>query len=631
MMKKKILVGCFGTLIVILSSFFVYPSTGSMQSYEGIDIQISDMLSQGRGIIITTTQKEWLGVKHSGSHAIDINNDSIDDLFIGGDEMRIFFGHAGGWSNHTVSEADATIINSVSTMQISNPVGVGDVNNDSFPDVLMASLWDLSKGSLNTSTMAKAYLFFGGDKSDWTVGTPVSNANATFIAEKVGDYMGHGMDGVGDVNNDGYDDIVITSEFNDQTGDDAGKAYLILGRSSNDWNKTTNITDAVSASFLGNSSMLWFGANAAGVGDANNDGFDDFLISANKNPGRIIYLIFGRSLDKWHKNVPIEDVANITFLISTEGDYGGYTGRYLSGLGDVNNDGLDDFAFGAYNDNEGGTIAGQVFLFFGRNPNQWPSTPITVNASNYANASFLGSTPYENAGFSVSGAGDINGDGYDDILIGATGVNPKAYVIFGRTNGWVMDQSLSLANYSFTGDYPYLLTKTNSFFAFDVSGIGDINNDNYADFSISAPFLNNDLGMIFVIFGNTSWPLPLPTITIDSPISTAYSTGRISISLSGNAEAYWYSIAGVDGSNQTWTSPISRNLADGIYTLHAYGNNSVGNVAHNSVTFTISTPKTTTSTTTTTTTTITKTSWNVLFLLLSLFLMLPLSRRKRKS
>jgi hypothetical protein len=308
---------------------------------------------------------------------------------------------------------------------------------------MMASLWDVSKGYVQYFTMSEAYLFFGGNNSEWIVGTPVTNADVTFIAEKFGDYMGHGMDGVGDCNNDGYDDIVITSEFNDQAGSDTGKAYLILGRSSNEWNKTTNITDAASASFLGNSSMLNLGVNAAGVGDANNDGFDDFLISAHKNPGRIIYLIFGRSSDKWHKNVPIEDAANITFLISTENSHGGYAGRYLSGLGDVNNDGLDDFAFGAYNDNEGGTHAGQVFLYFGRNANQWPSTPTTVYASDYANASFLGGISDENAGFSVSGAGDINGDGYDDILIGATGSKAKACVIFGRANGWVMDQSLS--------------------------------------------------------------------------------------------------------------------------------------------------------------------------------------------
>ena len=511
-MKKKISVNCFVILIVVPSSLLLYPSTGLIQSYEGIDISISDILSPSKGIIITTTRTEWLGVKQAGAHAIDINNEDIDDLFIGGDEMRIFFGHTGVWSNHTVEEADATIIDSASTMQISNPVGVGDVNKDGFTDVIMASLWDLSLGRVNTSTMAKAYLFFGGSNSDWTVGTPVGNADATFNAEKVGDYMGHGTDGVGDCNNDGYDDIVITSEFNDQAGNNAGKAYLILGRPSNGWNKTTNITEAASGSFLGSTVGSTLGVNAAGVGDVNNDGFDDFLLSAfyGQTKERIIYLIFGRTSDRWQKNVPIEDVANVTILISTEDEHGGYAGRYMSGLGDVNKDGLDDFAFGAYKDNEGGSQAGQVFVFFGRNTTHWPSTPTTVFAADYANASFIGESINDNAGFSVSGAGDINGDGYNDILIGAADESNKgkAYVIFGRTHGWVMDRSLSQANLIFRNYDPY---DPGGFFAFDVSGLGDINEDGYADFSISAPFADNFNGIIFVIFGNTSWPTSTPS------------------------------------------------------------------------------------------------------------------------
>ncbi|MFX0053041.1 MAG: integrin alpha [Candidatus Hermodarchaeota archaeon] len=521
-MNNTKIIRCFVILMVIPSSLLLYPSTGVIQSNEGIGIRISDILSQGRGVIITTNRVEYLGVKHAGAHAIDINNDAIDDLLIGGNEMHIFFGHTGVWSNHTVEEADATIINNASTTKISNPVGVGDVNKDGFPDVIMASFWDISNGDIETNTAAKAYLFFGGNNSDWTVGTPVTSADATFNAEKVGDYMGHGLDGVGDCNNDGYDDIVITSEFNDQAGNDAGKAYLILGRPSNDWNRTTNITEAASGSFLGSTIGSKLGVCAAGVGDVNNDGFDDFLLSANKSPGRIIYLIFGRSLDKWHKNVPIEDVANITILISTEDDHGGAAGRYMSGLGDVNKDGLDDFAFGAYKDNEGGTQAGQVFVFFGRKATQWPSTPTTVYASDYANASFIGESINDNAGFSVSGAGDINGDGHDDILIGAANgdanVKGKAYVIFGPANTWNMDQSLSQADLIFTGDYLYYdLTGSNSFFAFDVSGIGDINNDNYADFYISAPYVNYRRGIILVIFGGTSW-IPSKTTPMTTPI-----------------------------------------------------------------------------------------------------------------
>ena len=138
-----------------------------------------------------------------------------------------------------------------------------------------------------------------------------------------------------------------------------------------------------------------------------------------------------------------------------------------------------------------------------------------VDVSDYASASFSGETVDECSGYSVSKAGDINNDGYDDILIGASygkkSFESKAYVIFGReTDRWVMDQSLSEANLTIRGNQ---YTGTNSRFATDVSGIGDINNDGYADFSISAPWINYRRGLIFVIFGKSSWESSLTTTT----------------------------------------------------------------------------------------------------------------------
>ncbi|MFX1286643.1 MAG: nitrous oxide reductase family maturation protein NosD [Promethearchaeota archaeon] len=94
-----------------------------------------------------------------------------------------------------------------------------------------------------------------------------------------------------------------------------------------------------------------------------------------------------------------------------------------------------------------------------------------------------------------------------------------------------------------------------------------------------------------------------PTVNIDSPTAISYTTKTIPVTLSGDAEAYWYYIEGVDESNQTWTSMVSRSLTDGTYTLHAYGNDSVGNIAHTTLIFTIDTSPSTSSTTQETTTT----------------------------
>ncbi len=80
-----------------------------------------------------------------------------------------------------------------------------------------------------------------------------------------------------------------------------------------------------------------------------------------------------------------------------------------------------------------------------------------------------------------------------------------------------------------------------------------------------------------------------PTVTIDSPTASIYNTDTVSISLSEDAANYWYYIAGVDSSNQTWTTNVDRTLADGTYTLHAYGNDTAGNELHESVILTIDT------------------------------------------
>ncbi|MHA2165934.1 MAG: ABC transporter substrate-binding protein, partial [Candidatus Hodarchaeales archaeon] len=123
-----------------------------------------------------------------------------------------------------------------------------------------------------------------------------------------------------------------------------------------------------------------------------------------------------------------------------------------------------------------------------------------------------------------------------------------------------------------------------------------------------------------------------PSVTLISPLAQIYGTDTITVALSGNASHYWYYIESVDSQNQTWTTSVDRTLTDGTYTLHMYGNDSVGNIAHVPVTFTISTTTTTTTTsaTTTPTTTITP-SWSALLFIIALFAMLSWRQWKKKS
>ncbi|MFX0183821.1 MAG: ABC transporter substrate-binding protein [Candidatus Hodarchaeota archaeon] len=120
-----------------------------------------------------------------------------------------------------------------------------------------------------------------------------------------------------------------------------------------------------------------------------------------------------------------------------------------------------------------------------------------------------------------------------------------------------------------------------------------------------------------------------PILNIDSPTAKTYTTETITVDLSGDAEEYWYYIAGVDSVNQTWSGSTSRTLADGSYTLHAYGEDTAGNIAHKSVTFEIDTTEPTTTTTTEKNDGITP-GWDFILLLVSLTTILSLKHYRKK-
>ena len=144
--------------------------------------------------------------------------------------------------------------------------------------------------------------------------------------------------------------------------------------------------------------------------------------------------------------------ADASFLGEDAGDW---SGRSVAGAGDVNGDGLDDILIGTPNDEDGGNIAGQTYLILGRGAADWG---MDYDLSN-ADASFLGEDADDWSGWSVAGAGDVNGDGLDDILIGAyqddDGGNGagQTYLILGRgAANWGMDYDLSNADASFWGE-----------------------------------------------------------------------------------------------------------------------------------------------------------------------------------
>jgi len=540
--------------------------------------------------------------------------------------------------------------------------GVGDVNNDGYDDIIIGATSN-NEGGENAG---KTYLIFGRSTALWQMDINLSEADVSFIGEDSHDNSGFAVAGAGDVNNDGYDDIVIGASGDEEGGNDAGQTYLILGRPTNQWQIDIDLAEA-NASFIGEDYADSSGWSVTGVGDVNNDNFDDIVIGASGDEeggtgAGQTYLILGRPTNQWRMDIDLAE-ANASFIGEDGFDYSGWA---VTGAGDVNNDSFDDILIGAYNDEEGGLGAGQTYLILGRPTNQWQ---MDIDLAE-ANASFIGEDNLYNSGNAVASVGDTNKDGFDDIIIGARGSweagsgSGQAYLILGRpTNQWRVDTDLSEANASFIGEDNYDAA------GWAVAGAGDVNNDGFADILISAsgdeeggekagqtylilPYippkinitspintiyrqknvtltytvsngkitfyidgirnttilpsgsiLSNLLDGIHnvtlvvvdqgenvyintIIFTLDNTP---PIITINSPTPGTYTTNIITLSLFGGSNHYWYYIEDVDTTNQTWTAITDRALSDGIYTLHVYGNDSIGNEGHASVIFSIDT------------------------------------------
>ena len=374
--------------------------------------------------------------------------------------------------------------------------GAGDVNGDGYADFLITAP-GRDAGALDTG---EVYLFLGR-ATGWSQDTWLSRADASFWGEQAGDAAGTSAAGVGDVNGDGLGDFLIGAPSNDEAGAGAGKVYLVLGRAQG-WMGDVSLAQA-DASFLGENPGDGAGLDVSSAGDVNGDGLADFLISAPHYQGAAgkIYLILGRSTG-WSRDVSLTN-ADASFVGENPGDL---AGQSVTAAGDVNGDGLGDFLIGAWSNDGALSNTGKVYLILGKTAG-W-STNVSLAQ---ADASFRGVTKDEMAGFPVAGAGDVNGDGLDDFLVGAIGFGDgvsvpesagKVYLVLGRAGGWGVNQSLATVSAgSFVGEDFYDAA------GWALTGGGDVNGDGYDDFLIGAPDnweAGEGFGQVYLILGKAS-------------------------------------------------------------------------------------------------------------------------------
>ena len=458
----------------------------------------------------------------SVSNIRDFNGDQIDDFIIGafgtapndntaaGEAYVIF-----GTDNGLPSDLDlANLGNNGIVLQGIEFQGLlgsavseaGDVNNDGIDDLIIGAIGATANGNSNAG---RTYVVFGNTQLPVSIDISQLNGFNGFTFEGINafDYAGLAVGGAGDVNNDGIDDLFVTAPG--PLSNPPSSSYIIYG-------DDTGFPATVNASQLNGFNGFIItdlqgqaGSTVNNAGDVNNDGIPDLIIGADAN-FTDSYVIYGGY--PYPGFVELSSTINGTNgFVLTGIDVQNSDGTTVQGVGDVNNDGIDDIMVAV----SGTTIVDNLpitkgYVVFGN-----PSLPYRFDLStlNGSNGFVINDFNIDDiVGFSIGKVGDFNLDGVDDIVIGTSQADTnntnagKGYVVFGKSDG-VFPANINLSTLGSQNGLVFNGAEIDDLTGTSIDGAGDVNNDGVKDLIIGAPgSLFNDVpGKSYVVFGSNNF------------------------------------------------------------------------------------------------------------------------------
>ncbi len=323
--------------------------------------------------------------------------------------------------------------------------GAGDLDGDGYHDVIVGA-----------SGHDTAYLYYGS-----ATGLVFEHAHPlTGSASTRNSSMGISVSGAGDLDGDGYDDIIVGA----CNGGSAGEAYVSYGSSTGIDGGRSDLLYPLTATW-----SEFFGFSVSGAGDVDHDGYDDVIVGAyyygSRTGAAYVYLGSATGIDPGSE-IPIH---------ASDGSYTDYFGWSVSGAGDLDGDGYDDVIVGAMNEDAAGTDSGSAYVYYGSSTGIDAGRETKLVATDGASEDHLG--------VSVSGAGDLDGDGYDDVVVGAyhdadSGSDAgSVYLWYGSSTG--IDLSTELELHASDG-------AADAHFGSSVANAGDLDGDGTEDLIVGA-------------------------------------------------------------------------------------------------------------------------------------------------